>query len=91
MQANEILELSICLSDIPREKMVKLERNGKIYLNLDVALRKEPDQWGRDLKVMVHRNKEQRDNGEALIYCGAGRSREIKQAATIPDESDMPF
>lgn len=90
MNANEILELSICLSDIPREKMVKTDK-GKIFVNLDVALRKEPDQWGRDLKVMIHRTKEQRDKGEALLYCGAGRSREFKPNTTTPTEEDVPF
>lgn len=77
-------ELSICLSDIPKEKMTKAE-NGKIYINLTVSKRREPDQWKRDLKVYVSQKQEERERGEPKQYVGAGKTIQFK-----PKEGQTP-
>jgi hypothetical protein len=53
--------ISICLSDIPREKLKKAT-NGKIYVNLIVAERHKPDQFSNDLTVYVDQTKEERSS-----------------------------
>lgn len=66
-------EISICLSDIPRDKMSKA-KNGKIYCNIIVGMRKEPDQWGRDLKVYMQPTKEDREQKKNKTYVGGGKT-----------------
>lgn len=99
-------ELSICLSDIPRDKMSKAN-NGKIYCNITVAFRKEPDQWGRDLKVYMHPTKQDRENRATKVYIGGGKTfifagesdvtptetevNDIIQIANDPEKGDLPF
>lgn len=82
-------EISVCLSDIPREKMHKAD-NGKIYVNLTVAKRREPDQWKRDLKVYVSQLKEEREAGKVKVYVGAGRTIEFQpKKITPPSNNDL--
>lgn len=65
-------EISLCLSDLMRQKMHKSTK-GKIYTDLIVGVRKEPDQWGRDLKVYETPTSEDRKNGTPKNYVGGGR------------------
>lgn len=65
-------DLSICLSDIPKDKLRK-SSNGKIYVSVDLAVRKEPDQWGRDLKVWVTQTQADREAKQNKIYIGSGK------------------
>lgn len=86
---NVIYDLSICLSDIPREKMKKAN-NGKIYVNLTAAMRREPDEWKRDLKVYVTQTKDDRDKHLAKVYVGAGKTMIFEeQQPTPPNEADI--
>lgn len=66
-------EISLCLSDIPKTHMSKA-KNGKIYINISVAMRKEPDQWGRDLKVYVTPTAEDKKNKAPKNYVGGGKT-----------------
>lgn len=96
-------KISICLSDLPKAKM-RRSANGKIYINLVVDKRKEPDQWKQDLKVYVDPTKEEREAGAAKIYVGAGKTVEFKNQAPPPptdaevgavipptEDDDLPF
>ena len=66
-------EISICLSDLPKTHMDKA-KNGKIYMNLTIGMRKEPDQWGRDLKVFVTPTQTDRENKAPKCYVGGGKT-----------------
>lgn len=96
---NLLLNLSICLSDIPKSKMHKSERNGKIYASLCVSARKEADDWGRDLKIYVSQTQEERRGGEAKIYVGGGKTVKVENTNNAPSDkevedllkSDLPF
>ncbi|MFZ4547725.1 MAG: hypothetical protein ACOYN4_09835 [Bacteroidales bacterium] len=80
---------SICLSDLPKEKMKKAN-NGKIYINLVAGEKREPDQYGQDVYVAVDHSKEERDANTKRIYVGGGWA--VKPTAAVsPDAvSDMP-
>lgn len=65
-------EISVCINDIPRDKMVKAS-NKKIYVDLVVAPRKEPDQWRRDLKVYCKPTASDREKQQPKNYVGGGR------------------
>ena len=82
-------------------------KNGKIYINISIGMRKEPDQWGRDLKVYVTPTAEDKKNKVPKNYVGGGKTFIFAQNginnpsdaeinAIIPDaennqESDLPF
>lgn len=75
MEENKIdlqFEISLCLSDIPKTYMTKA-KNGKIYGEIIVGIRKEPDQWGRDLKVYMKPSKQDREEKAPKNYVGGGR------------------
>jgi len=93
--------ISICLSDLPKDKMKK-PANGKVYMNLMVAERREPDQYGNDVTVFVSQTKEERDQQKPKSYVGQGKKIEFTESPTpeqveaspviTPDEfDDLPF
>ena len=66
-------EVGLCLSDIPKTHMRK-GKNGKIYCDIVVGIRKEPDQWGRDLKVYIKPTQKDREAKEPKCYVGGGKT-----------------
>lgn len=87
-------EVSLCLSDLPKTHMSKAN-NGKIYSDIVVAVRKEPDQWGRDMKVYMKPTKQDRENHANKIYVGGGKMI-IFEAESVEQPSDeeiknLPF
>lgn len=80
-------ELSLCLSEIPATLMQKTDK-GKIYANVTVAIRKNPDQWKRDVKVYITQTKAMREAGEAKIYCGAGRAYKFVESDPVQPSTD---
>lgn len=66
-------KIRVCLSDLPKEKMRK-GNNGKIYITLIVDVRKDPDQWGQNLKVYVDQSQEDRQKHCPKIYVGGGKT-----------------
>lgn len=54
-------KVSICLSDLPKEHMTT-SKNGKVYINLNINKKKEPDQYGKDLSVSVDTYKPQQQS-----------------------------
>lgn len=95
--------LDICLSDLPKEN-IKTAQNGKKYIKLVVAERKEADERGNDHFIKVYIPKEQRKEGDKPIYVGSGKASKPKETApsqTAPtydapqnnedEEEDLPF
>jgi len=80
-------KIRICLSDLPREMMRK-GTNGKIYITLNVDKRREPDQWGQDLKVYVDQTKEQRTSHTPKTYVGSGKTFEFADTSTTPPTAE---
>jgi hypothetical protein len=87
---------SICLSDIPKEKITEA-KNGKKYLNLTLWVNDTPDQYGNIGSIQVSQTKEQRDAQEKKQYIGnfkqpqgVAQSTATAQAAT-DKWGDVPF
>lgn len=70
--------LDICLSDLPKEN-IKTAQNGKKYIKLVVAERKEADERGNDHFIKVYIPKEQRKEGDKPIYVGSGKASKPKE------------
>ena len=88
--------LSICLTDIPKDKITKAS-NGKLYLSLNTYDYDEPDKFDNDFSVSVSRTKEELEkikNGEKLnrIFLGNGRIWEDTTQQPTEEEVDkLPF
>jgi hypothetical protein len=95
---NAALFVSICLSDIPKDKIKKAE-NGKLYLALQIRPKKEPDQFGNNVFVAVNPGKEEREAERArveaggeydkTIFLGSGQFIQF-EADTNPDKMGNP-
>ncbi len=91
-----MITASICLSDIPKERIVEA-KNGKKYLNFVVDERREVGQYGDTHTVYLSQSKEERENKEKKVYIGSGKEykfekKETTLAEDMEQESDgLPF
>ena len=67
-----MITLSICLSDLPKEK-IQTANNGKKYINLVVDKRKEAGKYGETHTLYVSQSKEEREAKEDKKYVGSGK------------------
>jgi hypothetical protein len=96
-----MITISICLSDLPKDAIRASEKNGKKYMNLCVARRREASQFGETHTVFVSYSKEEREMGAPTIYVGSGKEFAPQTAspddvatmekATTEQYSDLPF
>lgn len=95
-----LINLSICLSDIPKER-IKLANNGKKYLAITVQDLREADEYGNTHSVYATQTKEEREAKEKRTYIGRGKEfifentrPSVEQVAELPvaeDIDDLPF
>jgi hypothetical protein len=94
-----LISVSICLSDIPKSK-IKEAKNGKKYVNIVVAKRKEVSQYDETHTVFISQDKDERAANVDKIYIGGGKeftqsaSVTVEAVETMPlaeDLSDLPF
>ena len=94
---NALINLSICLSDIPKDKIKKSEKNGKLYLSIAVLPRNEPDQYGQDAYAIINQSKEERTANTPRIYIANGKvvtfndKPEDMPPAPVSYIDDLPF
>ena len=92
--------VSVCLSDIPKDKIKKAE-NGKCYCNIVVDARKEPDKYENTHTVYMSMTKEERESKDGKVYVGNGKEivfqssspstpSHVENLPTAP-EYDLPF
>lgn len=89
--------MSICVSDIPKEKLLK-HSNGKTYLLLQTYDYDKPDQFDNDFSVSMQLTKEEQEikkNGGDIkrTFLGNGRIWEDKGMQPLSEEDfdDLPF
>ena len=95
-----LINLSICLSDIPKDR-IKLANNGKKYMNVTVQDLKEADEYGNTHSLYVTQTKEEREAKEKRTYIGRGKEvvfqsarPSVEQVAELPmavETDDLPF
>jgi hypothetical protein len=93
-----IINISICLSDLPKDK-IKQAANGKKYINLVCASRKEVGNYGESHTVYVSQSKEEREAGAQTVYVGAGKeyapkpvtAESIENMPPAQETDDLPF
>ena len=89
--------LSICVSDIPKERILK-HSNGKMYLNLSTYDYDAPDKYDNDFSIslpLTVDEVERKKSGEKVnrIFLGNGRIWPDNQMQPISEEDadDLPF
>jgi hypothetical protein len=97
MKQGKKRSLSICVSDIPKERILKHE-NGKMYMNIETWDYDEPDKYDNDFSISMSRNKDESErikNGEKIdrVFIGNGKVWEQKELEPITekDKDDLPF
>ena len=97
-----LLTGSICLTDIPKDKITTSEKNGKKYLNVTVWVNHEPDTYGNHASIQVSQTKEERDGKAPRTYIGNMKRpaaapapdaplAHLQNQPAIADTSDLPF
>lgn len=81
----QLLNGSICLSDIPKDKIWKSEKTGKQYLNINVWINDDADKFGNNGSIQVSQTKEERDANEAKKYVGNIKFVQAKQQTQSDD------
>jgi hypothetical protein len=94
----QILSASIDVMKIDKTKLIKGEKG--TYLNIQIAINDEKDQYGNDCSVSINQTKEERENKEPKIYLGNGKivwssapKTEAVKAEVVQenDNLDLPF
>lgn len=93
-----LFSISICLSDLPKDK-IKQAANGKKYISLMCASRKETGLHGETHTVYVPQTKEEREAKTPTIYVGSGKEivpqvttpQRIEDMPSADDNDDLPF
>lgn len=96
---SELINVGICLSDIPKDRIKRAE-NGKVYANIVVSERREPDQYGNTHTIYMYQTKEERDAKANRSYIGQGKTvvfnsintpEKIETLSPIDQFEDLPF
>lgn len=95
-----IINLSVCLSDLPKDK-IKLADNGKKYISLTVRDLQSADAYGNTHTLFVSQTKKEREAKANRTYVGRGKEvvfqsaqPSVEQVADLPvaeDIDDLPF
>lgn len=97
---SEFINCSICVSDIPRDR-IKMAENGKKYISICVSERKEVDSYGNTHTIFMAQSKEEREAKAGKNYIGSGKaynpsptpvtSQDIEAMPSIAETDDLPF
>ena len=87
---SQLLNGSICLSDIPKEKITVSEKNGKKYLSVTIWINDEVDKFNNNGSISVSQTKEERESKAAKKYIGNLKFAAKQQAVPVEDDG-LPF
>lgn len=69
----KIISASIDLNKIDRSKLIA-GKNGAEYLNIDIILKDEKDNFGNDTAITLKQTKEERESKAKKVYIGNGKT-----------------
>lgn len=85
-----IINLSVCLTDLPKGK-IKLAENGKKYISLTIRDLQTIDAYGNTHTLFVSQTKEEREAKANRTYVGRGKEVVFRAATpTIEDVESLP-
>ena len=88
----QLISISVCLSDLPKDKIQTSEKNGKKYINLIVDERKEVSKFGETHTAFLSQSKEERESKTPKTYIGGGKEvkfeRSGQNGTSIPPKQE---
>lgn len=104
LEKSRFRSISICVTDLLEEAKGKnpafsrSEKNGKVYVNLFVGDKQDPDQYGQNVYVKLNPPKDQQEvhgkfigNGKIIEYTPSNAPVTDQDTNDLPDDSDLPF
>jgi hypothetical protein len=80
---------SICVSDIDKSKLTQA-KNGKLYLQVDIWINDQADNYGNTGSISIRQSKEEREAKTKKTYIGNLKPVE-KSNSAAPIIEDLPF
>ena len=71
---------------IPIDQDGITEKDGKVYLNLQIGVNDEKDKYENDCSISISQNKEEREAKKEKVYIGNGKTF-WESNKSIPDHS----
>ena len=98
---SELINVSICVSDIPRDR-IRQSANGKKYINICVSQLHKPDAYENTHCGFMRQTKEERESKTPRAFIGNGRAvqfqtaervspEQVEQMPEAADVDDLPF
>lgn len=86
-----IINLFVCLSDIPEDK-IKVHTNGKKYISLTLCDRKTKDSYDHTHTLFVSQTKQERAAKDLRVFVGNGKEVVFAKASSpsVEDVENMP-
>ena len=69
----KIISASIDLNKIDRSKLIA-GKNGAEYLNIDITVKDEKDNFGNDTAITLKQTKEERESKAKKVFIGNGKT-----------------
>lgn len=74
-----MIELLICASDIPEERVWESSKTHKKYFRITAVEMKKPDQYGNTWTAYMTQNQNEREAGCSKVYVGKGKKFDFKK------------
>lgn len=71
----KLISASLDLSKISKEK-IKTTDKGQKFLNIDIWVNDEPNQWGQNVSINEQQTKDERERKDKKNYIGNGKTME---------------
>lgn len=95
----KLISASIDLTKIDKSRI--FEKDGKKWLNIQIALNDEIDTYGNNVGISINQTKEEREAKEKKVYLGNGKvvwssegpvaSAPAKASVPVSPADDLPF
>lgn len=88
----QLITASICLSDIPKDK-IQIAKNGKKYINICIAELRQVSQYGDTHTIYASQSAMERQANTPRVYLGHGKNYApaAAPAAKAPQPPVNPF
>jgi hypothetical protein len=79
---------SICVSDIDKSKLTQA-KNGKLYLQVDIWINDQADNYGNTGSISIRQSKEEREAKNKKTYIG--NLKPVEKSNSAAPINDLPF
>lgn len=90
-----IISASIDVTKIDKNKIKSTDKNGQPfknnakYLEIQIVLNDEVNEYGQDASIRINQSKEEREAGEKAVYLGNGKTVWNSEANAISVQAEV--